>query len=551
MSRTAKWLFAAVGILFLIAVVAIFIILSRLDFNALKPQAAKAVRKATGRNLTMEGDIRLKLGFSPTLAVENVSFENAPWGSRPNMANVKRLEVQVALLPLLRRDIQIKRLILVEPNILIETNKEGNTNLSFEKPAGEEAPAEQKPAEGAADKGKMELPALTFDRIRVEDATLTYRDGKTGKTQTATLALLTASAPEKDGPIAIDATGAYDQNAFKMNGTVGPITAITDPARPWPLKLKAEALGTTVNLDGSIKDVPNTKGIDINITAEGQSLAQVLAFAGMKDVSEQGPFSLAATVTDPAEKTYRLSDLKVNLKDSDIAGTVDLVLSGKRPRINADLTSQKIDLRPLMAKQEAAAPSAPKQSAEPKPKKDKIFPSEELPLDVMKQLDAKVALKANKLLLPQLAVDNATADVALQNGVLNVRPLSASAGGGTLNGNVQLAAAEKPADLTVALKVERLEVGKMLAEVGVTDKLEGVLDADVQLSGRGQSVAELMANLNGKTVAMMDGGRINNEYLALLSLKRRSTPTSTVSSTGSISRTGLPKRPSFWWIPDP
>jgi hypothetical protein len=56
----------------------------------------------------------------------------------------------------------------------------------------------------------------------------------------------------------------------------------------------------------------------------------------------------------------------------------------------------------------------------------------------------------------------------------------------------------------------------MLAELGITDRLEGNLDADVQLAGRGKSVAELMAELNGKSVALIEGGRVNNKYLALL-----------------------------------
>ena len=92
----------------------------------------------------MAGDIRLDIGFRPALVVEDVSFQNADWGSRPEMVMVKRFEVRVALIPLIGGDIRIKRLILVEPDILIETNAAGESNLKFEKRPGAEEPKEEK-----------------------------------------------------------------------------------------------------------------------------------------------------------------------------------------------------------------------------------------------------------------------------------------------------------------------------------------------------------------------------------------------------------------------
>jgi uncharacterized protein involved in outer membrane biogenesis len=44
--------------------------------------------------------------------VENVTFQNAPWGSRPEMVRVKNLQIQVSLLPLIR-EVEFKRLILM------------------------------------------------------------------------------------------------------------------------------------------------------------------------------------------------------------------------------------------------------------------------------------------------------------------------------------------------------------------------------------------------------------------------------------------------------
>ena len=138
-----KWVLIIVAGLMLVSLAGLFVILSRYDFNHLKPEIARVVKAATGREVIMDGDIGLKIGLAPRLTMANVSLQNAPWGSRPEMVTIKHFEVQVALLPLVRGEIEIKRFVLVEPDILIETDPAGRSNLVFEK-SGEVSSAQQK-----------------------------------------------------------------------------------------------------------------------------------------------------------------------------------------------------------------------------------------------------------------------------------------------------------------------------------------------------------------------------------------------------------------------
>ena len=176
-----RWKWIVIGVCgFIVAlVIAIVVILSTYNFNSLKPQITKAARDATGRELTLGGDIRLKIGLTPALVMENVSFQNAPWGSRPDMAKIKRFEVQVALVPLISRNIELKRLILVEPDILVETDKSGKSNLEFET---QKKVISEKPKEEAPAKKEMRLPSLLVNAFRITKGQVTYRDGRSGKT---------------------------------------------------------------------------------------------------------------------------------------------------------------------------------------------------------------------------------------------------------------------------------------------------------------------------------------------------------------------------------
>jgi len=79
--------------------------------------------------------ISLKFGLTPTLVIKEVSFQNASWESKPEMARIKRFEIKASLFPLVSHRIEVKRHVLIQLEILLETDKSGRSNLAFETPA--------------------------------------------------------------------------------------------------------------------------------------------------------------------------------------------------------------------------------------------------------------------------------------------------------------------------------------------------------------------------------------------------------------------------------
>ncbi|MBP1715016.1 MAG: AsmA family protein, partial [Deltaproteobacteria bacterium] len=166
------------GVIILGLTAASLIILFSYDYNKFKPYIAQAAKDATGRELKLTGDLKLQLGLTPALTIENISFQNAPWGSRPEMARVKRFELEVALLPLISRNIQINRFRLIEPDILLEINRDGVSNLSFEVKKDARPPEEKEKKKDE----KIDLPGFLVRELLIEKGQLTYRDARSGKT---------------------------------------------------------------------------------------------------------------------------------------------------------------------------------------------------------------------------------------------------------------------------------------------------------------------------------------------------------------------------------
>ena len=506
-----KWSLGIFVVLIIALIITVYAVLSSYDFNSLKPKIAKAVKEATGRELSLAGDIELDIGLFPSLVLEDVSFQNAPWGSRPDLAKIRRFEIQVALLPLITGNIEVNRLILIEPDILIETDKAGNSNVEFENT--KKVPALET-EEGTPAK-EIKLPSLAFKEVRIEKIRITYKDGPTGESHSMKLESLTTGAADIDTPISLVLKGSYNDNPFEVKGTLGPIAALTDTERPWPLKLKAKTGGATVTADGSIMDPMNGKGISLAVTVEGRSVSDIAKLVNAAGLPDIGPFTAGFKVSDPAVKTYKISDLRITLKANKLEGSMEISLAGEKPSLKAVLSSRRLDLRPFLSKDEGKG-DRKRVSAPAAVKKEKLFPDDPLPIDALNRADADFKFKAMEILLPRLALKDLNVHAFIGNGRFTVKTLKAVIGGGNLDARLDLLPQGETVAMTTAMKITGLDLGRMLKELDAGDIIEGNLEVELDLNGRGGSIAGLMAGLNGKTIVIMGKGSINNKYIDML-----------------------------------
>jgi len=393
-----KWILGIAAILVIALIVTVIAILSSYDFNKFKPMITQRVRNATGRDLTLGGDIDLKIGFTPTLVVEDVSFQNAQWGSRPELAKVRRLEVQVALLPLIGRNIEVKRLVLVEPDILIETDNLGKSNVDF-RPT-------KRPEDKKTEKAEA-LPVLGLREVSMENGRFTYKDGRSKKVHSIALKRLDAISEGLDSPLEMELRGTYNDNPFELTGTFGPFYKLVASDKAWPLNFTLNIADTTVSVHGTMTDATTPKGISLSIDMEGRSVVDIAKLAKVKDLPDIGPFKVGLKVSNPQPKTYKISELKLSLENNDLSGSAQISLINKRPELIASVSSTSLDLRPILSKEKSSAES--KGTAEqPEQKRDKVFPNDPLPLDGLNYADAKVQFQADQIMLPRLALHDLT-----------------------------------------------------------------------------------------------------------------------------------------------
>lgn len=290
------WKLITKGALFLMgaSIFLAYLIISSYQFNELKPRISRVVWELTGRELTLSGNIMLKIGFRPALVVEDVHFENASWGSRPDLARIRRFELQVAILPLMRGDIDVRRLVLVEPEILLETDKSGRWNIGPRENRSEATVGVKKGGIGR----EWELPLFALNQLQIKKGHLTYKNGQSGETYRLSLDSVSAVTTHADSPVDLTFKGAYRGRSFEVKGRLGPLTSFADPEKTWPLDLAAKTGSANVRAYGAIKDVANAKGFSFTVSTEGQSTADITNMIHLTQVPDLRPFKVTGKVCD-------------------------------------------------------------------------------------------------------------------------------------------------------------------------------------------------------------------------------------------------------------
>ncbi|MEP0337353.1 MAG: AsmA family protein [Alphaproteobacteria bacterium] len=567
------------GVLLIAVVVAAVAVLSSLDFNDYKGVIAEEAKKATGRDLKISGDLKLNISLTPSLYVDGVTFANAPWGSRPDMVTLKRLEAEVALLPLLSSKVDVKRVVLIGLDLLAETDKQGRGNWQF-------GAADGKPAASAeTSSGGGNLPLVR--KVRIKDLRVTYRDGRTGEQTRLTLPSLDLGADGIDAPLRIALQGDVNGEDFSAAGTIASIRQLTAGGEI-PLDLKAQALGADMTVRGAIADPKSMTGLAVTLSLKGGSLSETLATAAKLapqlasvKVPDLGPYDVSLTVTGSSAKPS-VSNLKVTLgrpgetaltaagsiADAIKAQGIDLQVAAtvkdpaglakglgvEMPPLPAVTASARVadkdggyrlqdvdvkigasDLkgtaalylggaRPritadLQSTQLDLDELLPKGDDKPAPPAadGRLFPADPLPLDGLKAADADINLAAARLRVNNMDVTGLRLGVLLQGGRLTVKPLQATVADGVISGEITLGADQAVPPLGINLNIAKLDYGKLAAAMGQKPVAEGTADVTLKVTGAGTSVRQLMAGLDGKLRVVSEKGRIDSTLLNVAS----------------------------------
>lgn len=512
--RALLW---AVALLVLLVAGGVWLLVQGVDRGAVMARAAQEVKAATGRDFAVDGAVHLSLWPRLALVAEGVRLGNTAWGSRPDMARIEQLRLDIALEPLLQRRVEIGSIELSGADLLLETNADGQGNWSFTR----SAPAEQAPTPEARAASSIRV---TLARLTAKNAKLTWRSGRSGHTEVVDVeALALHRHPDPARPpdawqVEIDA--AWRAQKIHAEGGVGMERDAQTGARAIPLDLDLRMEGVTASVDGQVGLGEAAGQAQLKVEADIQSTQ---ALAAMLRVPL--PIPVPAKVSGDLAlrpQQVQVDNLELQSQGQTVAGGVVWDRGVSPPALQLALHSDGLDLARLYPVHRAAAPATDVKGD------GRVFPDTPFPALKLPPMSIQADLRSERLVLPN----------GLELGALRLRGMShpdrielSQLDFGLARGSFNVSGRwlqpeGAPPRVNAQLKARGVAMDALLALMRREAVLSGGrTEVDGQLSASGNSPRRLAASLYGEVRIKMGeassavrrgGGSVPGELVSAL-----------------------------------
>ncbi|MCS3904158.1 AsmA protein [Methylohalomonas lacus] len=216
MKGLLKILLGLIGVLVVVIAAAAVIIPMYVDPNDYKDDIAALVKKQTGRDLQIPGD--LSITVFPWLGVTTgkLVFSNAEGFGEAPMVQAEGIEVRVKLLPLLRKEIEMGTVIIDRLDANLARDAQGRTNWDDLIKAAEQAPAEPQSDEQSG----LALAGLAVGGLDISDSRVSWVDKQNDQRYLIEDLNLETGALKPGEPIDIDLDLAFEASDPELKGTL-------------------------------------------------------------------------------------------------------------------------------------------------------------------------------------------------------------------------------------------------------------------------------------------------------------------------------------------
>jgi hypothetical protein len=274
----------------------------------------------------------------------------------------------------------------------------------------------------------------------------------------------------------------------------------------------AELADAVLNFKGKLDEPPKFPETDLTFDTRIASLARLGVINGnrLPDV----PLELEAHFSG-SPTVFAMDHLQGLVGKSDLKGRLAAHLDSEIPEIEVDIDSKFLDLTPFLSPGEDVE-SEVEGGGDAAPDDGRVIPDTPLPLDRLRTFNAQVTVDVEKIQGRISKFNDFALHATVENGRLNVTRF----GGEGSSGKIVATMSIEPIDESAHVKMDFhgsdlfLNLNEKLTEEDA--RLAPRFDADITMEGRGLTVRQVAAALNGRAKVSSDGGRSLNAGFSVL-----------------------------------
>lgn len=354
MSRFLKYSGITLGLLITLIIVIPFVV----DLNHYKAQISQAAKEATGRDLAIEGDIRLSLFPWIGMKLGAMQLGNAAgFGDQP-FARITAAEVKLRLMPLLKSEVEMQTITLRGLRLNLTVAEDGRNNWSDLSKGGTEDGAEKK-----ADGAPPTLAALAIEGLAISDAQLVYDNRASGARYAVEQLNLTTGPLALNAPVDIELNSRMSSSRPNISGALAiKVRLLADMKNLEQHRL--ENLHLTLDFDApdlkSSGQLTLDSNVDLDLPGQRYSLSPFTLNATISNPglpAGKATLQLAADInTHLQQQTAQLNNLKLSGYGLDIQGMLNASTILETPTLNGELKIAEFSPRTLFKNMAITAP---------------------------------------------------------------------------------------------------------------------------------------------------------------------------------------------------
>jgi AsmA protein len=507
--RIAMIVVGSLVALLLMGVGALTYLVLRLDVRG---EVERAVESATGRDLTVNGNVGVSYWPVLGLRAGDVTLANVEGGRAPAFIAADEIDIGVELRPLFDRQVNVRRLVFQRPRIALEVDAEGKPNWLLAPRPGEGPPPETPPEPG------VDISRTTLREVRTVDGEVSFFDARRGAGWVVGEVNIKTALTGLDAPMRVEGSLVYNENEVEIDASVArPGAAVRGELTQITLNIQSELLeadfrGQTVATSGELAGT---------VRASGPSLRQLSSWSGTPLQNAVGfeQFAVTGRLTiGGGAYTFANAGFSVD----QVRGRGDFVLSevNSRPYLSGRLELFDFDLNPYLSGQTpppapvgqaevaAAMPDAAETgqataeiaTVEAAPRAvDVTAAASETPIDFagLKALNADLELVTHAVLIQHMRVDAARLNLVLNDGFMAATVHNVSLYGGSGRGRFEIDARDPATRIIQDLAFSGLDARRFLTDAINFSAIEGRSELNLNLRVEGRTQSEMIASADG------------------------------------------------------
>lgn len=470
------------------------------DLSRYQARLTEQIRKVTGRELAAKVPLAVKIGRYPAMVAEGVTLTNAPWGSRPELARVRKLTLFLDPAALFLGEIKIGRLMLEGADILVERNDVGDSNLDMLPPLDGSGPH---PGESRSLRLRTNPAFPWIGVIEVRDSVLTIADGGGRPPVVLEVATATLKSSAPNQPLQFEGRfGAPQAQPFTLTGTAG---SFDGWMRGLPGNIDVQ--GSFGDGKISIKGGVGVKGTNVQIVSEGPDVSVFGPYIHLQ-VPRGGPYVLnAKAATQRNGFKVEVSTLKVGA--SELSGEALFRPDRKGvPTVTVNADVSRLDVSELRA------PPAPAPAGGSSPAQPRIVPTLPFAASWLGRSAVSVTVRLGEVVGLGSKMQNGSVTLVSNDSRFAFRG-AATIGGGSAGFDLVYDPTGRIGQATLTASANRVSLGELASVIGFDLGLrDAVGDIDLRLRGGGRTTRDALNSASGSIDIAVTKGFWPREPLA-------------------------------------